>query len=101
MKKVLAAVLALFVLATLFAGCKKDGPTEDTTEPKLNLNLDESSAPTETEPEPTETTVPPTTEPPPEPETVVSTATISSQGDLLMHSPVFATAKKSDGSYDF
>ena len=53
-----------------------------------------------TEPEPTETTVPPTTEPPPEPETVVSTATISSQGDLLMHLPVFITCKK-DGGYNF
>ena len=52
------------------------------------------AAPTEEE------TVPPTTEPP-VPEHVVATATISTQGDLLMHSPVFATAKQSDGSYDF
>ena len=49
--------------------------------------------------EPTETEAP-TTEPP-QPETVIATATISSQGDLLMHSPVFASAKQSDGSYDF
>ena len=48
-----------------------------------------------------EETVPPTTTEPPEPEHVVATATISTQGDLLMHSPVFATAKQSDGSYDF
>ena len=54
-----------------------------------------------TEAAPTETTVPPTTAPPVEPETVIATATISTQGDLLMHSPVFATAKQSDGSYDF
>lgn len=54
-----------------------------------------------TEAVPTETTVPPTTEPPPEPETVVATATIASQGDLLMHSPVFNSAKQSDGSYNF
>ena len=47
-----------------------------------------------------EETVPPTTEAP-VPEHVVATATISTQGDLLMHSPVFATAKQSDGSYDF
>ena len=53
--------------------------------------------PTETE---AEETVPPTTEPP-VPESVIATATISTQGDLLMHSPVFASAKKSDGSYDF
>ena len=40
---------------------------------------------------PTETTVPPTTAPP-EPEKVVATATVASQGDLLMHSPVFNSA---------
>ena len=53
-----------------------------------------------------EETLPPETEPPvttepPVPESVVATATISTQGDLLMHSPVFATAKKNDGTYDF
>ena len=60
-------------------------------------------APTEsTETEaPTETTMP-------EPEHVVSTATIGSMGDLLMHEPIFddfrkynAAVQKSDGSYDF
>jgi len=50
---------------------------------------------------PTETTVPPTTTEPPEPETVIATATIGSQGDLLMHSPVFNSAKQKDGSYNF
>ena len=53
-----------------------------------------------TEEAPTETTVPPTTEPP-QPETVIATATISSQGDLLMHKPVFDTARQGDGSYNF
>ena len=47
-----------------------------------------------------EATEPPTTAPP-VPEHVVSTATISAQGDLLMHKPVFDTCRKSDGSYDF
>ncbi len=50
---------------------------------------------------PTETTVPPTTQAPVEPETVIATTTIASQGDLLMHEPVFRTCKQSDGSYDF
>ena len=50
---------------------------------------------------PTETTVPPTTAEPPQPETVVATATIGAQGDLLMHSPVFNSARQSDGSYNF
>ena len=48
--------------------------------------------------EPTETEAP-TTEPP-QPETVIASATISSQGDLLMHKPVFDTCRTSDG-YDF
>ena len=54
-------------------------------------------------------TVEPTTEPPteppttlpPEPEHVVSTATIGTVGDLLMHKPVFDSCQRSDGSYDF
>ena len=50
-----------------------------------------SPAPTETEPP--ETTLP-------TPEHVVSTATIVSTGDLLMHKPVIDTGYKS-GSYDF
>ena len=57
----------------------------------------ESTAATEA---PTETTVPPTTVPP-EPEKVVATATVASQGDLLIHSPVFNSAKQSDGTYNF
>lgn len=56
---------------------------------------------------PTETlyTEPPTTEPPttlpPEPEHVVSTATILSTGDLLMHGQLITDARQDDGSYDF
>ena len=53
----------------------------------------EAALPPETE-VPTETTLP-------EPEKVIACATISTQGDLLMHSPVFATCKQSDGTYDF
>ena len=63
------------------------------TEPALVLPTAETEA-TEEE------TEPPTTAPP-VPEHVVSTATISAQGDLLMHKPVFDTCRKSDGSYDF
>ena len=58
-------------------------------------------------PEPTEEpeTVPPTTIP--VPEHVVSTATIGSMGDLLMHMPIFddykynSAVQQSDGTYDF
>ena len=59
----------------------------------------ESQEPTEEMP--TETTVPPTTTEPPQPETVIATATIGAQGDLLIHSPVFNSARQSDGSYNF
>ena len=50
---------------------------------------------------PTETTTAPTE---PEPEKVIATATISAQGDLLMHKPIFddrSVVKQNDGSYDF
>ena len=52
-----------------------------------------TAAPMPTETEPPETTLP-------TPEHVVSTATIVSTGDLLMHKPVIDTGYKS-GSYDF
>ncbi len=49
--------------------------------------------PTETDPPPTETK--------PEPVHVVSTASILSTGDVLMHMPVVNTAIQGDGSYNF
>ena len=55
----------------------------------------ETAAPTtEAETEPPTTTLP-------EPEHVVSTATILSTGDLVMHIPVVNTGMQSDGSYNF
>lgn len=54
-----------------------------------------------TEQVPTETTLPPVTTEPPEPESVIATATVGTQGDLLIHSPVFNSARQSDGSYNF
>ena len=64
------------------------------------------AAPTEaptmaTEPIPTETETEPPTTTMPEPEHVVSTATILSTGDLVMHIPVVNTGAQSDGSYNF
>ena len=50
---------------------------------------------------PTETTEPIVTTEPPQPETVVATATIASQGDLLMHKPVFDTCRQGDGTYNY
>ena len=68
--------------------------------------IDHVPAPTEaptmaTEPIPTETETEPPTTTMPEPEHVVSTATILSTGDLVMHIPVVNTGAQSDGSYNF
>ena len=61
----------------------------------------ETQAQEPTQEMPAETTVPPTTTEPPQPESVVATATISAQGDLLMHKPVFDTCRQGDGTYNF
>lgn len=53
----------------------------------------QNTEPEETE-APTETTMP-------EPEHVVSTATIASTGDILMHMPVIDTGRQNDGTYNF
>lgn len=70
----------------------------------VNAPQQEETTPTQavtlpTEP-PTEATVPETTVPP-EPKHVVSTATILSTGDLLMHGQLIVDAKQDDGTYDF
>lgn len=70
----------------------------------VNAPQQEETTPTQavtlpTEP-PTEATVPETTVPP-EPEHVVSTATVLSTGDLLMHGQLIVDAKQDDGTYDF
>ena len=74
-------------------------------EPESSVSTEQSvELPTDfqtpTQEAPTETTVPPTTEAP-EPEKVVSTATVASQGDLLMHKPVFDTCRQGDGTYNY
>ncbi len=67
----------------------------------IKLSLDLPNTPPQTRPAGTGTTLPGQTQPPatqaptteatqPQPEHVISTATISVQGDLLMHKPIFA-----------
>ena len=65
---------------------------------KGDLNIGELFAETTTTSEPT--TTEPTTTLPPEP-TVTSTVTIRSAGDVLIHIPIYQSAKRSDGSYNF
>ena len=97
-----AAVTALILLLIAATGVViwmcidlVNNPVTPSTDPETSVSLPTVST------EPTEATVPPTTTEPPEPEKVIATATISSQGDLLMHKPVFDTCRKSDGTYDF
>jgi len=98
----LATLLILGIIAAtafvifLCVDMVNQGPVRETTqETVLVLPTQTQEATTEPTTVPTETTLPP------EPEHVVATATIASQGDLLMHKPVFDTCRKSDGSYDF
>ena len=81
------AVVISMIIRTDSAG-HASAPTEGPT------IATEPEAPTETETEPPTTTMP-------EPEHVVSTATILSTGDLVMHIPVVNTGLQSDGSYNF
>ena len=98
LRNVLIALIVLLILSIglLVFLCVKLATAPQ--EPKLAL-------PTQPVTLPTETTQPPTTEPPttapPEPEHVVSTATILSTGDLLMHGGLINAANQGDGTYDF
>ncbi len=93
MRIVLALALLIAITAGMFTGCvsqpQPSGPQLQTTSPASE------PVPTETEPEETE---PPTEPLPP----VLTTATITVTGDLLMHKPVFNSAwVKSKGDWDF
>jgi len=100
LKVILILLILIFIGATAFVI-------------KLSLDLPNTgiAAPTEGERVvlPTrEETIPPTEAPTettaPQPETVIATARISAQGDLLMHKPIFddrSIVKQPDGGYDF
>ena len=99
-------VLGWYFYDTTFADTPSDNalfqfieslvPQRESQTPQLMLPTEAPTTEPTTEP-PTE---PPTTEPP-VPEHVVTTATIGTVGDLLMHKPVFDTCQQSDGSYNF
>jgi len=59
LRKVFSFAMALMMMTALFAGCKKDVSAPE-SEPNLNLDLSESTLPSdsETEADPTETTAP-------------------------------------------
>lgn len=100
LKVVLIALILLLIGASAFMitlSLNLAGKEVD-TRPALESVALPTAAAEEAETEaPTETTMP-------EPEKVIATATISAQGDLLMHKPIFdskSVALQSDGSYDF
>ena len=80
---ILIAVLAIADIAVISL-CLRTGKKEDTQKP--------TASPIETIGDPPETEAPPAP---------VSTATILSTGDLLMHKKVINSGKQEDGSYDF
>ena len=88
---VILVILGLFALGIKFRD----------TNPELRVPIEttpSSSIPEET---PTTTVTEPTTEPTEPPVTLVSTATISATGDILMHLPCIEGGKTSNGSYNF
>lgn len=96
-KKSIAPILLILIIfaAAILLGVKFFGGT---TEEEAMPGVTESHNPTV--PEPAQTTAPPETTRP-EAAQVVATATVSAQGDLLMHKPVFNTCRQEDGTYDF
>ena len=98
---VMVLLMLVFIAGTaLMIKLCLDIPNQELSKrPNISLPIQlptASEAPTEEETEPpTETTAPP-----PVPEHVVSTATILSTGDILMHKPVIDVNWK-NGSYDF
>ncbi len=70
----------------------------DGAEPQMAETVPTVTVPAVTQPP---ETLPPETTLPPEPEHVVSTATIVSTGDLLMHGQLITDARQDDGSFNF
>lgn len=54
LSKVLSLLMVLCMMATLFAGCKKEDPADDTV-PGMSLDMSDETPSTETLPQPTET----------------------------------------------
>ena len=85
LRMAIAFLLLLCSVTGLFGGCAQpSAPTDATVQTTIPTTLPE---PTETEPEPTE---PPTEPLPP----VLTTATFTVTGDLLMHLPVINSCKE-------
>ena len=103
LKVVLILLILIMIAATAFVVWLCFDLTNKTPQPSVSEKPG-IQLPVETQatipPITEEVTLPPETTLPPEPEKVIATATISAQGDLLMHQPVFITCQK-DGVYNF
>ena len=101
LKVILILIMLLLIAGTVYTVklCLDLPSLETPTQPTESIRLPSGNR--ESEPtEPTETTAPPETTLP-EPEHVVATASIASQGDLLMHGGVIRSGAQGDGTYDF
>ena len=101
LKVILILIMLLLIAGTVYTVklCLDLPSLETPTRPTESIRLPSGNR--ESEPtEPTETTAPPETTLP-EPEHVVGTASIASQGDLLMHGGVIRSGAQGDGTYDF
>ena len=101
LKIILILLMAVFIGGTVYTVklCLDMPSLETPTRPTESIRLPSGNR--ESEPtEPTETTAPPETILP-EPEHVVATASIASQGDLLMHGGVIRSGAQGNGTYDF
>ena len=101
LKVILILIMLLLIAGTVYTVklCLDLPSLETPTRPTESIRLPSGNR--ESEPtEPTETTAPPETTLP-EPEHVVATASIASQGDLLMHGGVIRSGAQGDGTYDF
>ena len=98
LKVILILIMLLFIAGTAYTVklCLDLPGQEVETRPTTGIQLPTGNR----ESEPTETTAPPETTLP-EPEHVVATASIASQGDLLMHGGVIRSGAQGDGTYDF
>lgn len=98
LKTILILLMAVFILGTAYVVklCIDLPSQEVETRPSSEIRLPISQGKEEEEETsaPTETTLP-------EPEHVVATASIASQGDLLMHGGIIRSGAQPDGSYDF
>ena len=101
LKVILILIMLLLIAGTVYTVklCLDLPGLETPTQPTESIRLPSGNRESEST-EPTETTAPPETTLP-EPEHVVATASIASQGDLLMHGGVIRSGAQGDGTYDF